>query len=104
MPPLLSDDEYYGDNDDGDSDDSNYNCFHPRSGSGGQLGPYPQMTRFTGLDEPHLGWGSGPAFLSRHVVQEMVIRFVRCLVMSQHRAKPCHQKGACFMACCSCTA
>ena len=62
-PPPSSGD-HYDIGDDEDSDDSNYNGFHPGFSSGGG-GSRPRTTRFGGAGEPRLGHGSGPAFRAR---------------------------------------
>ena len=53
-PPSFDDD--YGVGDEEDSDDSNYNGWHPGFGGGAR----PRMTCFAGPTEPRLGRGSGP--------------------------------------------
>lgn len=80
-PPPSSDEEFYGANDDEDTDDSNYNGFHPGFGGGGR-GAQPQTTGFAGPEELHLGPGYGPSFWARETRRSVLVGAVQCPVKS----------------------
>jgi hypothetical protein len=87
-PPPSSDDNFnYGAGDEEDSDDSNYNGFHPGFSGGG--GARPRTTRFAGGDEPRLGRGSGPAFRAQDTRQLILVGNETCPVISPCGTTPC---------------
>lgn len=96
--PPPSSDEDYGYNDDEDSDDTNYNGFHPGFGDGGGTGARPRKTRFAGPDEPRLGRGSRPTFRAREARQAVVVVDFCCPVISPRGAMPCRAAGSGFCA------
>jgi hypothetical protein len=61
-PPPSSNDEFYGAGDDEDSDNSNYNGFHPGFGCGSGGGAWPRMTRFASRTSHVSGGVLGPLF------------------------------------------
>lgn len=84
-----SSDEDYGAGEEEDSDDSNYNGFHPGFGGGGS-GVRPRTTQFASPDEPRLGRGSGPSFWARESRKDVWVGDVSCPVASPRGSIPCN--------------
>lgn len=96
--PPTSSDEGFDAGDEEDSNDINYNGFHPGFQASGGAGSRPRTSRFAGADERRLSRGYGPSFTARDTWQAIVVGALSCPVPSTNGAMPCRDSVSALFA------